>query len=340
MSAAGSPESLSDVRQRRAARGWVLAAAAVVVAFVVLGLVSEAFSPAPQGPAGSSYATSVQGVAAWAQLLGDGGHPVSRVRRPLSSARVSSGATLVVLGADTVSSATARALDRFVSAGGHLVLGGGRPAATAAALLGGGGLRFRSRGVGTAHSVAALPETAGVRSVRTAGRGSFAGPGSGSGSFGVGRSGRAALASPGGTLLAVIGHGRGRIDLLADPSPVQNRLLATADNAQLALDLAGGSRRPVAFAEALHGYTPASGLAAFPGRWWVTIVGLALATGAWALARGRRLGPAQRPDPAPIPPRAAYVDALARALVAGRDRTALTALAQARLDPDGTGGDR
>jgi hypothetical protein len=72
------------------------------------------------------------------------------------------------------------------------------------------------------------------------------------------------------------------------------------------------------FAEELHGFGEATGLAAIPSRWWVAFAGLCLAWAAWGLARGRRLGPAQAPAPPPIPPRAEYVDALARALMRSR----------------------
>ncbi len=142
----------------------------------------------------------------------------------------------------------------------------------------------------------------------------------GAGAFTTDGTGRPALAGRAGALLLVLNHGRGRIDLLADGSPVENGLLARADNAQLALDLAGAPRTPVIFAEALHGYGEATGLAAIPPRWWVAFAGLGLAAAAWALARGRRLGPAEVPPPDPAPPRSAYVDALATVLLKAKDK--------------------
>jgi hypothetical protein len=243
-------------------RGWLLAAAAVLAAFALLGIL-EAFEPAPQGPAGSSYATSVNGAAAWASLLSRDGHPVSRLRTGLGTARLRRNDTLVVVQARTLGGARAAVrLRHFVASGGRLVLAGVSGAA--------------SRGV--------LGTTA------SAGRG------------------RVRLRR----------LGRGRIAVLRDARAVENSGLAQGGNALLALRLAGSHGRPVLFAEALHGYTAATGLAAFPARWWATIAGLALAAGAWALARGRRLGPPEATAPAPIPPRAAYVDAMARAIVAGR----------------------
>jgi hypothetical protein len=241
-------------------RGWLLTAAGVLLLFVVLGLI-EAFTPAPQGPAGSSYATSARGAAAWAQLLGQDGHPVTRLRTPLDRARLAPGETLVVIGARTLTGSTGVHLRRFVSGGGRLVLAGS------------------GRSVARAVSGAGTPPRA--------------------------------------TRIAVHRLGSGRVELLAHAAPLENAGLAHGADALLALRLAGPRARPVAFAEALHGYTAATGLAAFPARWWVTIVGLALAAGAWALSKARRLGPAEATSPAPVPPRAAYVDAMARALTAG-----------------------
>jgi len=289
---------------------WAAAALVVIGAFFVLGLIADAFAPAPEGPAGSSYATSPAGAAAWAELLSRSGHPVVALRQPLESASLPPRATLVVLGADAMSSTAGQNLNRFVRAGGHLVIGGGNPTATLPAVLA-RPPAWTGSGSLVVKRVASLPEVDGVSTVLTAGAGAWtSGPGA------------PALAGPRGPALLVRGLGRGRIALLADAAPVENRLLASADNAQLALNLAGPPGAPVIFAEAIHGYTEATGLAAIPTRWWVVFAGLCLAWAAWALARGRRIGPAEKPAPEPIPPRSAYVDALARALVRGRDRNA------------------
>lgn len=288
---------------------WLGAALVVVAAFFVLGLIADAFAPSPQGPAGSAYATSSGGAAAWAELLERAGHPVAELRSPLDTAALPARATLVVLGADSLSTAAGHNLDRFVARGGRLVIGGGDPSATLPVLLphppG-----FTSSGSVLVTRVASLPEVAGVGTVRTAGAGAWtSGPGT------------VALSGARGAELLVRNVGSGQIDLLADATPVENALLASADNAQLALNLAGPRGAPVLFAEALHGYGEATGLAAIPTRWWVVFGILCLAWGAWALARGRRLGPAEEPVAEPVPPRSAYVDALARAIVRGRDRT-------------------
>lgn len=292
-------------------RGWTAAAVAVVAVFVVLGVVSEGLTPAPQGPAGSSFATSTPGVAAWAQLLVRARHPVVQLRTPLGSTRLPPSATLVVLDASSLSSSTGRVLRRFIAAGGRLVIGGGDARATLPAVVA-DPPRVLVGGPATFGPVAAAPEVSGVRTVRTAGEASFA-PVAGS------AAGVVALGAGGRGLLIVRHVGAGTVDLLADPSPLENRLLASADDAQLSLNLAGGRGRAVVFAEALHGYAPASGLAAIPTRGWLVFAGLVLAAAAWALARGRRLGPAQPTEPPGAPPRAAYVDALGDALTRAKD---------------------
>ncbi len=289
---------------------WAAAAVGVVLVFFALGLIADAFAPAPEGPAGSSYATSPAGAAAWAELLTRSGHTVVQLRRPLEDAALPPGSTVIVLGAGSLSDAAGRNLERFVRAGGRLVIGGGNPPATLPALLS-DPPGWTGSGSVVVRRVASLPEVAGVSAVRTAGEGAW-----------TSVAGTVALSGARGSELLALNVGRGQIELLADAAPVENRLLASADNAQLGLNLAGPPATPVFFAEALHGYGEATGLAAIPARWWVVFGMLCLAWAAWALARGRRIGPAEEPVPEPVPPRSAYVDALAGAIVRGRDRSA------------------
>ena len=301
----------------RARLGWAAAALGVLAAFVALGFLSEAFTPAPSGPAGSALSTTPAGVAAWAQLLGRAGHPVGTLREPLATARLAPSATLVVLEAGSLTRPETAHLRAFVSAGGRLVIGGGDPSRTLGGLIG-SPPGWIARGPLIAAAVGHGSEVDGVRQVRCAGAGAWTSAPAGAAVLLAGTRGAA--------LLQTRAIGSGAIDLLADASPVENGLLASADNAQLALNLAGGPGRPVLFAEALHGFGTASGLAAIPTRWWILAIGLALAGGLWALARGRRLGPMEPPAPAPAPARSAYVDALASALVRARDPQALSQL--------------
>ena len=112
----------------------------------------------------------------------------------------------------------------------------------------------------------------------------------------------------------------GRIALVADPSPLQNRLLAEADNAALALALAGPG--PVTFVESVHGYGAETGLAALPDRFQWALILLGLSGLLLIAARWPRLGPAEPPEEPLFPPRREYVDALAATLARSRDRAA------------------
>ena len=137
MSVLGADAASGPAGPRTRARlGWSAAAPGVVVAFVALGVLSEAFAPAPSGPAGSALSTTPAGVAAWAQLLGRAGHPVGTLREPLATARLPPAATLVVLEAGSLTRPETAHLRAFVSAGGRLVIGGGDPSRTLGGLLG------------------------------------------------------------------------------------------------------------------------------------------------------------------------------------------------------------
>ena len=127
-----------------------------------------------------------------------------------------------------------------------------------------------------------------------------------------------ALAGDEGSLLIVRRAGSGRIALLADTSPLQNRLLDEDDNAAFALALSG--RGPLTFVESVHGYGPQRGLAALPARFGWALLGLLLAALVFMVARGRRLGPPERERRDLPPPRRAYVDALAATMARGKER--------------------
>jgi hypothetical protein len=116
---------------------------------------------------------------------------------------------------------------------------------------------------------------------------------------------------------------RGRVIGLPDPRLLENDQLARGANAFRALAVAGPASRPVLFDELIHGYGPATGLAALPERWWFAIVLLALALGAFALSRAIRLGGSDPPAPPSPSPRAGYVEAMAEALVRTTSRDEL-----------------
>lgn len=276
--------------------------AGVVVFLVALNVVALAISllrPEPGGANGSAYATQPQGAAAYAELLRRNGHRVRYLREPLDAGRLDPATTVVVLDAPQLARAERAALARFLRAGGRLVAGGddaGRGVVPRAP-------RWVPRGPRRARPAVAVPETSSVREVVSAGDGGFSAL-------------RGALPALGRdpALLAVPRAGRGRALLLADSAPLQNRLLATADNAALALALAGPPARAVVFAESPHGYGRSTGLAALPVRWRFALAIGVLAALLWLGSRARRLGPAEQTGAPPPPARREHVEALALAL--------------------------
>ena len=283
------------------------AVAGVVAFFVALNVVALVIStlrPEPSGEDGSAYATQPRGAAAYAELLQRAGHRVTYLRDRLDKERLDPRSTIVLLDAPELEPAERRALSRFVRLGGRLVAGG----EDAGAGIVPRAPSWSSSGPMRARPSAPVAETRAVREVRSAGEGRF-------------DELRGALPILGtqNALLAVAQAGRGRALLLADASPLQNRLLGSADNAALGLALAGPPQRRVAFVESVHGFGRATGLAALPARWKL---GLALAIAAalvWLASRARRFGPPEEAGEEPPPARREHVEALALALQRARE---------------------
>jgi hypothetical protein len=291
-------------------RGWKIALGAVggiVVLNLGLNALQAATGGSPGGPESSSYATGDDGAGAYAELLARAGHEVRRERVTPHEADLDPAATAFVLDPPFVADDDALALEEFVRSGGRLVVADPDPRWTR-------GLLLRRRlsatlGVRVARPHARVPEVAHVERVRTAGDAAW-------------RSrARPVLGSGRRTILTVADVGNGRLVLLADPSPLQNRLLARADNAQLALDLAGARSRPVVFFETYHGYGRGSGLGAIPGPWKALLLLGAAAALLFMLARVRRLGPPEDDERPLDPPRREYVEAVAATIARTRDRT-------------------
>ena len=271
----------------RAWRIGLTVVAVVVAANLVLRFIGSITGGTPGGPRSSSYATSRAGTAGFAELLGRAGHPVAQVRRPPHSSPPSPRATVFLLDPPAVAPRDTQALRSFVRAGGRLVASG----------LSQDAMR---------ELVVSVPRRAeGSRRVQVR-------------RLEVETDGAAAWRPDG--FVAERRVGRGRVFLLADSSPLQNRLLTRADNAALGLALAGSRARPVAFLESYHGYGRSSGLAALPLAWKLLLGGLALAALVYMLARGRRFGPPQPEGRELPPPRREYVDALAASLARSRRR--------------------
>jgi hypothetical protein len=272
----------------------------VVVVNIVLSLVDSSTRGSDEtAPRSSSLSTGRDGLAAYAELLRRNGHDTEAQRGDVTADAVASADTLVVLDPVGLGSDEERVVRRFVERGGRLLAGGPGATGLLAAVLADPPV-WSSTGIREARVVGGAPEVSDLRSVRTAGEGSWSESGATT----------PVLGSANRALATVAAAGRGRVIALADPSPLQNRLLGSADNAAFGLDAAGDGRA-VAFAEGAHGYGHAGGLGAIPGRWQAALVGLTLAALLGVVAAGRRLGPpedAARPLP---PPRREYVDALA-----------------------------
>ncbi len=285
-----------------------LAIGAALLVFAVLLAGIARLAPAPHGPVSSSFATSPSGLAAYAALLDREGRPVRRAITPIAERAPARGETLVVLDPDVVEPEESRAIGRWVRSGGRLVAGGRRDASWLDDVIG-RAPTFQDGAPRRATPLAPVPETAGVNLVRPADGGGWRSAGRALPIFG-----------PAANPLAVVARsGRGTVVLLADASPIQNRLLGRDDGAALGLAIAGD--RPVAFLETVHGYGVARGLSALPTRVKWTLGGLLIA-GLLALwTAGRRLGPAEADERPPAPARIEYVDALAAALARTRRKT-------------------
>ena len=283
----------------------LLGIGAVVTLFAVVLLVVARLTPSPHGPVSSSYATSPAGLAAYAALLEREGRPVRRIVTPVRERPPARGETLVVLDPDLVEDDEAQAIGNWVRAGGRLVAGGRGDAGWLEHVLAAPPEREPDPPA-RVTTLVPVSETAGVHAVETADGGGWHAPGGA----------LPALGPAGAPLVVVARSGAGSVALLADASPLQNRLLGSADSAALGLSLAGD--RPVAFLETVHGYGVSRGLSALPTRVKWTLLGL-LAAGLLALwTAGRRLGPAEGEDTPPAPARIEYVDALAAALARTR----------------------
>lgn len=320
-----------------AARGrrWPLIVVAALGALGLLNLAGfglERYLNEPGGPAGSSFSTGPDGLAAYADLLRGEGRAVRRLREAPADENLDPRASLVMIEPGGLAANEARALRRFVERGGRLVAGGRDPEQWLEPLLD-RPPEWSESGEQRARALVPVAETAGVALAGAAGIGSWRRAGGTLPALG-----RADLA-----LLSVAAPGRGHIALLADPSPLANRLLAVADNAALGLALAGEPSRPVVFVESVHGFG-ATGLGALPASWRFALAGLGVAALVLMASRARRLGPPVHAESDLPPPRSDYAYALAGVLArTGRPAEAAEPLraearsrlrARAGLEPD------
>jgi uncharacterized protein DUF4350 len=288
----------------------VLGIVAFLVGLNLLAALMDALVPSPEGPRSSSFATSPEGLAAWKELAERSGYDVRVLRERATDESLPESGTVVVLDPADFTRAQARALQRFARRGGHVVTGGIDPGVWLTGF--GAAADWHSGGDENARVVVPVPETGTAGRLRTAGEGHW---GTVVGALPV-------AAGTDGPIVLVRREGRGRIALVADPSPLQNRLLDEADNAALALALAGDRGGELVFLEAPHGYGDSTGLAALPSRFQWALVLLGLSALVLIAARWRRIGPPEPPDEPLFPPRRAYVDALAATLARTQDRGA------------------
>lgn len=300
---------------------------AIITGLNLVVVVIDALAPTPGGRPSSSLATAPRGLAAWAELARDAGREVRALRRDPSRGGLPAGGTVVVLDAPGLPEEDLDALREFAEDGGHVVAGGRRGDLLAQGLLDGDTPRWRRSGRKEPKALLPVAQTRGVTDVRTAGEGAWS---EAAGALPV-------VGTRDDSLLLVARTGRGRVSLLADSSPLQNRLLGEADNAALALALAG-TQEPLAFLETPHGYGEARGLRALPQEVQWALVLLIAAALLFMAARGRRMGPPERLERPLPPPRAAYVESLANVLSRKPDvealgeRARMAALARLRAD--------
>jgi hypothetical protein len=314
-----APTSTEPARTTPGVRRTWIAIAIVVAGLIVVDVLARGLDRAvggdqPGGAAGSSYATAPRGLAALGSLLAHYDHPVESDRGPVAQHPPPPVATAFVLEPANLTADDAAALLEFVRAGGRLVIGGASPFY----LRNLSDTPPRWYAAGATSWTEIDPTLGDVREVEATGVGSWSAPGNGR-----------ALVGRADAALVIEGHvGRGEIFFLADPSPLENAFLASADNAALGLALAGDAGRPVVFPEGVHGYGKSRGLAAIPDRWKIALLLVAVAALAFVWSRARRFGPPDQISRDLPPARAEYVQALSISLERTHDRVGALAPAQ------------
>ncbi len=285
------------------------------LALLIAGVVLAQIAPRDSGgerPAGAGVDDpGPRGLLGLSLLLDGSDHPVERVNQAPGEGGLDENATALLVAPGTLTAGDADALNELAADGGRVVLAGD-PGAQALERVAGSPAEVSSEAAGGLSApLVPAPETSGIRTVESSGEGSLASP-----------AGLLPVLGGGGEVLAGVATvGTGQVVVLADASPLRNELLARADNARLALNLAGPAGRAVQVVESVR-TPPGSGVAALPSSWGWTFAGLLAAALVLAAARARRLGPPE-PEARPLsPPRRDYVDALAATLVRTRDPAA------------------
>ncbi len=286
------------------ARRWVVLGAVALAVLVIIGGLNT-LGRAPGGPTLSSYATDGAGLAAYEELLATTGRATSQLREPLDEKAQPPNVTLIAIG-QTFSRSEARALGRFLSGGGRVIVGNPE-AEDALSAAGVDDVFWNADGAAVTRPAAVAPFI-GVRTVRGDGFGQW-----------KGRAARPVLTDGNHITAISVAVGEGELIALADPSPITNKWLGVADNAGFGVALAGDENRPVVFAEYGHGFGVRDGLGAIPSRWKAAFWFAAVAAIVGALSAAKRFGPPE-PEPATVTPaRVLYVESLASTLARTRD---------------------
>ena len=285
---------------RRIRRRLVVVAAVIIVANL-LNLATRALSGRQivEGPPGSSHASTPLGVLAWKELLDAVDIPTGRLEQSVKTGLLDPEGTLVILdpGFWEPGEIELEGLRRFLNDGGRLILGGWISDDLIESV--GGLAPSRSFSGPTISTViSSHADTEGVASV--------AGPGFGS--YGDLTGATALLGANGAATLLTQPVGDGVIVHLADSEIVSNGYIGQADNAILAVNLAGG--RTVVFNEYVHGYGAEGLFSILPERWRWALWLLGAALLVWMVAVGRRLGPPEPEFRDLAPERGRYVDSL------------------------------
>ncbi len=301
---------------RRIRRRLVVVAVVIIVANL-LNLATRALSgrQVVDGPPGSSYASTVLGVLAWKELLDAVDIPTGRLEQSIKRGLLDAESTLVILepGFWEPGEVELEGLRRFLNDGGRLVLGGWISDDVIESL--GALAPSRSFNGPTSSSViSSHPDTEGVVSV--------AGPGFGS--FADLTGATPLLGSNGVVTLLTQPVGEGMMVHLADAEIVSNGYIGQADNAILAVNLAGG--RNVIFNEYVHGYGADGLFAILPQRWRWTLWLLGTAIIVWMVSVGRRLGPPEPEFRDLAPERGRYIDSLGALMARSKQPGAATEL--------------
>jgi len=285
----------------RKIRSRLIAVAVVIVVLNLLNFAARALSgrQVVEGPDGSSNATTATGASAWKELLEAVDIPTGQLEQSIKKDQLDPVNTLVVLEPGFWEPAEIEVMElrRFLMEGGRLVLGGWISGGMIDAV---GGTPPSRRFSGPTSSTVVAPHavTQGVSTVVSPGQGSFADP-DGLGAIGSGES----------ATVLIQQVGEGTIVHLADAGIVSNAYIGEADNAILAVNLAGNGG-VVIFNEFVHGYGARGLLPLLPERWNWALGLLGGAVLVWMVAVGRRLGPPEREHRDFSPERSLYVDSL------------------------------